>query len=150
MRINEILTEAELDEIDRRGFLRGMGAAAAAAAVPGAAQAALNSMTVNGRKIQPCSPEWVREIQDSIQQIKASIQRRQQIMKDPNMSFSRRASMQDSLRDLARDIREFEVELAKCRKNPQAPQTAQRPQNTTQPAAQQDRSSRMINRPGDF
>ena len=150
MRINEILTEAELDEIDRRGFLRGMGAAAAAAAVPGAAQAAINSMTVNGRKIQPCSPEWVREIQDSIQQIKASIQRRQQMMKDPNMTFSRRASMQDSLRDLARDIREFEVELAKCRKNPQAPQTSQRPQNTAQPAAQQDRSSRMINRPGDF
>ena len=150
MRINEILTEAELAEIDRRGFLRGMGAAAAAAAVPGAAQAALNSMTVNGRQVQPCSTEWVREIQDSIQQIKAGIQRRQQMIKDPNMTFSRRASMQDNIRQLAKEIEEFERELDKCRKTSRAPQTAQRPQPTAQPAATQDRSSRMINKPGDF
>ena len=32
MRIHEILTEAELDEINRRGFLKGLGAAATGAA----------------------------------------------------------------------------------------------------------------------
>jgi hypothetical protein len=35
MRINEILTEEELTEIDRRGFLRGLGAAALSAAALG-------------------------------------------------------------------------------------------------------------------
>jgi hypothetical protein len=35
MRINEILTEEQLDEIDRRGFLRGIGAAALGAAALG-------------------------------------------------------------------------------------------------------------------
>jgi hypothetical protein len=35
MRINEILTEEQLDEIDRRGFLRGLGAAALGAAALG-------------------------------------------------------------------------------------------------------------------
>lgn len=35
MRINEILTEEQLDEIDRRGFLRGIGAAALSAAALG-------------------------------------------------------------------------------------------------------------------
>ena len=32
MRINEIITETQVDEIDRRGFLRGLGAAAVAGA----------------------------------------------------------------------------------------------------------------------
>ena len=149
MRINEILTEAELAEIDRRGFLRGMGAAAAAAAVPGAAQAAIQSMTVNGRKIQPCSAEWVREIQDSIRQIKDSIQRRQQMMKDPNMSFSLRASAQDELRRLAREIDRREQELKKCQSGQRA-QAQQTAQPAAKPAAQQDRTSRLINRPDDF
>lgn len=36
MRISEILTEEQLDEIDRRGFLRGLGAAAFGAATLGA------------------------------------------------------------------------------------------------------------------
>ena len=43
MRLNEILTEAELeilDELTRRGFLKGLGAAAATAAVPSLAKAA--------------------------------------------------------------------------------------------------------------
>lgn len=38
MKINQII-ETQLDEIDRRGFLRGLGAAGAAAAVPGLAKA---------------------------------------------------------------------------------------------------------------
>jgi hypothetical protein len=153
MRIHEILTEAELAEIDRRGFLRGMGAAAAAAAVPGVAQAALQSMTVNGRQVQRCSPEWVREIQDSIEEIKASIQRRQQRIKDPNMSIALRASAQEDIRRMAKQIDERERWLDQCRKAPLAPQPAQTAQTTrptVQPAATQDRSSRMINRPGDF
>ena len=153
MRIHEILTEAELAEIDRRGFLRGMGAAAAAAAVPGVAQAALQGMTVNGRQVQRCSPEWVREIRNSIEEIKASIQRRQQQLKDPNMTFGRRASWQDSIRQLAKEIDERERWLDQCRKAPLAPQPAQTAQTsrpTAQPAASQDRSSRMINRPDDF
>ena len=153
MRIQEILTEEELAEIDRRGFLRGMGAAAAAAAVPGVAQAALQGMTVNGRPVQRCSPEWVREIRDSIEEIKAGIQRRQQMIKDPNMSIALRASRQEDIRRLAKEIDERERWLDQCRKAPLAPQPAQTAQTsrpTAQPAATQDRSSRMINRPDDF
>jgi hypothetical protein len=41
MKINELLSENELDEIDRRGFLKGLGAAAGLAAVGNVAAAPL-------------------------------------------------------------------------------------------------------------
>ena len=37
MRANEFITEQELDEVDRRGFLKALGAGAAAAATAGIA-----------------------------------------------------------------------------------------------------------------
>jgi hypothetical protein len=48
MRANEFITEQELDEIDRRGFLKALGAGAAAAATAGIAPQAKADVSFGG------------------------------------------------------------------------------------------------------